>query len=39
MDERVAAHVINTRKELDKNTQEVNERSGALIKEINEDKI
>ena len=39
MDERVAAHVTNTRKELDRNTREVNDRSKALTKEINEHKI
>jgi hypothetical protein len=34
--ERIAVHVINVKKELDKNTQEVNHRSKTLIKEIND---
>jgi seryl-tRNA synthetase len=39
MDERVAVHVNQTRKELEKNTQEVNQRSKTLIGEINDHKI
>ena len=39
MDERVTVHVTNTRKELDRNTREVNERSKSLIKEINKHKM
>jgi DNA-binding response OmpR family regulator len=34
MDERIAVHISKTRKELERNTQEVNQRSKALIKEI-----
>jgi len=39
MDERVAVHVSKTRKELERNTQEVNQTSKTLIGEINDHKI
>jgi hypothetical protein len=39
MDERIAVQFINTKKELDENTHEVNQRSRTLIKEINDHKI
>jgi len=39
MDERIAVHVNQTRKELERNTQEVNQRSKTLSGEINDHKI
>jgi adenosyl cobinamide kinase/adenosyl cobinamide phosphate guanylyltransferase len=39
MDERIAVHVSETRKELQRNTREVNQRSKSLIGEINDHKI
>ena len=39
MDERIAVHVCETRKELERNTHEVNQRSKSLIGEINDHKI
>jgi hypothetical protein len=39
MDERIAVHVNQTRKELERNTQEVNQRSKTLIRKINDYKI
>jgi phosphoglycerate-specific signal transduction histidine kinase len=39
MDERIAEYVSKTRKEFERNTQEVNQRSKTLIREISEHKI
>jgi hypothetical protein len=39
MDERIGVHVSQTRKELERNTQEVNQRSKTLIREINDHKM
>jgi hypothetical protein len=39
MDERIDVRVNQTRKELDRNTQEVNQRSKTPIREINDHKM
>ena len=39
MDERIAVLISETRKELERNTHEVNQRSKSLIGEINDHKI
>jgi heterodisulfide reductase subunit C len=39
MDYRIAVHVSRTGKDLDRNTQEVNQRSKALIKEVNRHEV
>ena len=38
IEERIAVHVCKTRKQLERNTHEVDQRSKSLIKEINEQK-
>jgi hypothetical protein len=39
IDERLKEHVINTRKEIAENEREINQRSSALVKEINDHKL
>jgi len=39
MDENIGVHISQTRKELERNTQEVNQRSKTLIKEMNDHKM
>ena len=39
IEERIAVHVCKTRKELERNTHEVDQRSKSLIREINEQKV
>jgi hypothetical protein len=39
IDERLNVHVVNTRKEIAENEREINQRSSALVKEINDHKL